>query len=96
MTYSMYDLKGRGDSGGMSTALVPIYDPKTKEFLSIEYENDTRPRVGVAMRVGSIYARTMQHQDWWQTTLVAEIITDDPDQVVFKTISGSTYTWKTF
>jgi hypothetical protein len=66
-------------------------DPETKE---IKYEHCARPRVGVAMRVGSIIARSYQAQDWWQTTLIEEIIKDTPDEVIFKTRSGSIYTWR--
>lgn len=46
------------------------------------------------MRVGTMFARSMQAQDWWQTTLIKEIVKDTPEEVVFKTLSGSEYTWK--
>jgi hypothetical protein len=46
------------------------------------------------MRVGSGYARTMQHQDWWQTTLIKEILEESENYVKFKTHSGSIYEWK--
>lgn len=88
MTYWMYDKRGRGDSGGMSMALW--FDDKKE----LQHEHNARPRVGVAMRVGSIYARSYQSQDWWQTTLIQEIVKDTPEEVIFKTQSGSEYTWK--
>jgi len=81
--YWMYDKKGRGDSGPMSVAL-------TKDLA----KDNARPEIGAAMRVGSIIARSYQAQDWWQTTPVAEIIKDTPKEVVFKTRSGSEYTWR--
>jgi len=88
----MYSLckedKSVGDSGGMSMALSYDNDGKVK------YENDARPRVGVYMRVGSVYARTMQHQDWWQTNIITEIVEDTENYVKFKTASGSIYEWK--
>jgi hypothetical protein len=85
----------KGDSGGMS---VGITLDENKEFV---FENNSRPKIGSAMRVGSVYARTMQYQDWWQTTPVAKIVRewkadDGSDNVVFVTQSGSTYHWKKF
>lgn len=84
---SMYDTRGRGDGGAMSMA---IYKGDDGELV---FEHDTRPRVGVAMRVGSLFGRTFSSQDWWQTTIITEIVEDTPDKVVFKTNSGSVYTW---
>jgi hypothetical protein len=85
----MYDAKGRGDSGGMSMALTP-----NEKENKVDIENDARPKVGSAMRVGSIYARTMQEQDWWQTTIIKEILEESENYVKFKTLSGSIYEWK--
>lgn len=85
----MYDQRGRGDSGPLSMALS--LNPETKE---VKHEHNARPRVGVAMRVGSIGARSYHCQDWWQTTLIEEIIKDTPEEVIFKTRSGSIYTWR--
>jgi hypothetical protein len=93
MTYSMFKLDGGrsptgvGDSGNMSMALW-IEDGVGKT------EQNARPRVGVSMRVGSVYARTMQHQDWWQTTPITEIVEDTPERVLFRTRSGSLYEWR--
>lgn len=85
----MYDKKGRGDSGPMSMALWRADKPG-----GVDFEDNARPRVGVAMRVGTMFARSYQAQDWWQTTPVVEIIKDTPEEVVFRTRSGSEYTWK--
>lgn len=84
----MYDKRGRGDAGPMSIARW------RDEKGVIQQEDHARPRVGVAMRVGSYLARSYQAQDWWQTTPVAEIVKDTPEEVVFKTRSGSEYTWR--
>ena len=93
MTYKMFDKRGRGDSGDMSMAL--FHGDKTEEFpTGVHFEMGARPRVGVAMRVGSYHARSYQAQDWWQTTLIREIIEDTPNKVVFETQSGSQYTWQ--
>lgn len=86
---SMYDTRGRGDGGSMSVAMYVDDDG------NMVYEHDARPRVGVAMRVGSLYGRSFASQDYWQTTPVTEIVEDTPDRVVFKTRSGSIYTWET-
>lgn len=84
---SMYDTRGRGDGGSMSMALYTADDG------TVVMEHDARPRVGVAMRVGSMFGRTFAPQDWWQTTIITEIVEDTPEKVVFKTKSGSVYTW---
>lgn len=79
---------GAGDMGGMSLALWIGDDGQ------VQYEHDARPRVGVAIRVGSTYARTMQAQDWWMTTPVTEILEETEHRVLFRTRSGSTYVWE--
>jgi hypothetical protein len=85
----MYSLKresdNAGDSGGMSLALWPDGD-------EVMHERNARPRVGVAMRVGAVYARTYQEQDWWQTTIITEILEDREDYVRFRT-ENSVYVW---
>jgi hypothetical protein len=65
-----------------------------EDFTDVAFEHNARPRVGVAMRVGSVYARTYSAQDWWQTTVIQEIVSESENEVVFRTRSGSTYTWK--
>lgn len=94
MTYTLRRTRdGAGDSGNMSMALWP--DPKGENGVSFEY--NARPRVGVAMRVGSSYARSYSIQDWWQTTLISEILEERQDEdgteyVRFKT-GNSEYEW---
>jgi hypothetical protein len=81
---------GFGDSGGMSLA-IKFRDEDEKPEVLI----DSRPLVGYHMRVGSTYARSFQYQDYVTTTPVIEIVSDEPTKVVFKTLSGSEYTWRT-
>jgi len=79
----------KGDSGNMSMALW-------REDHMPKHEENARPRVGVAMRVGSYIARPFMDEDWWQTSLITDILEDTPDRVLFKTISGSEYEWIKF
>lgn len=94
MSYSLRRIRdGAGDSGNMSMALWPDAEGEN----GISYEDNAYPRVGVAMRVGSSYARSYSRQDWWQTTLITEIIEerteDDGSKYVrFKT-GNSEYEW---
>ena len=96
MPYSMYRMSDHaGDSGPMSMAIVP-----KPEGGYPDTEDNARPRVGVAMRVGSIYARSFSHQDWWQTTVITEILEDRTEEdgseyVRFKT-GNSEYEWRKF
>lgn len=85
MTYSMYDKLGRGDAGSMSKCLMPDG--------SVSGE---RPKVGGRMMVGSPYARTYSVQDYWCCTEIKEIISESKDEVVFRTRTGSIYTWSEF
>jgi hypothetical protein len=77
----------KGDSGGFYVLLRMGEDGK------IEQRSDIRPTVGWAVRVGSLSARSYSFQDYWTTTPIVEVLSDSPDEVVFKTRSGSTYTW---
>jgi len=79
---------GAGDAGQMSVALC------YKDDGTIQQEENARPRVGVAMMVGSPFSRTMEIQDWWRTSIILEVLEESENQVVFKTITGSTYTWR--
>lgn len=90
MRYSLQRIEpadGAGDSGPVSDAVWLAEDEE------VQVERDARPRVGVAIRVGSPYARTMQAQDWWMTSTITEIIEDTPDEVIFKT-GNSKYKWQ--
>ncbi len=98
MAYWMHRTRdGMGDSGSMSMALVPTYDENGK-VVDVEYVNNARPQVGYVMRVGSGIARSYSAQDWWQTTVITEIIEDTVDEnggeyVRFKT-GNSIYEWR--
>lgn len=84
--YSLYREDGNGDSGGISIALW-------EENGELKVEHDARPRVGVCIQVGAAYARTMQWQDWWQTSYITEILDEKEDYIKFKT-KNSIYEWK--
>ena len=87
MSYSLSrQSDGVGDSGGMSLLLW-------EEDGDLKTEYYTKPRVGVCVRVGSTYARTMQYQDWWQTSYIEEILEEEEDRVLFRT-KNSIYEWK--
>lgn len=95
MPYSLRRTRdGAGDSGGMSLAIHPNAGPGGEHV----YEHNARPSVGTVMRVGSIGGRTYSAQDWWQTTLITEILEerteeDGSEYVRFKT-GNSEYEWK--
>ena len=99
MTYSLYRISdGAGDSGGMSLAQIPTYDQDTGKMVSVEQIHNARPQLGASMRVGSIGSRTYDANDWWQTTLITEILEertgeDGTEYVRFKT-TNSIYEWR--
>ena len=88
MAYSLYRSDGAGDSGPMCNRFRK--DPDTGQTVV----EPGRPTLGWGLQVGSPYGRSYQSQDWWACTPITEIIEDTPDKVVFKTRSGSTYTWE--
>ena len=98
MPYSLYRTRdGAGDSGLMSDAVTPIWDENGK-LVDWIVELNARPKVGAAMVVGSLNARTYSTQDWWETTPITEILEerveeDGTEYVRFKT-GNSEYEWK--
>lgn len=95
MTYSLQrERDSAGDSGQMSLGLVPVYDENSVP-IDLNYEHNCRPRVGIVMRVGSLTAQSYSYQDYWQTTLITEIIDETENCVKFRT-GNSVYTWEIF
>jgi hypothetical protein len=86
----MYSLRresdGAGDSGPVSLLLW-------EEDGELKTESDGKPRVGVAIQVGSLTARSYQYQDYWQTTYITEILEEKENYVRFKT-TNSIYEWR--
>ena len=101
MTYSLRRTRdGAGDSGPMSLAQIPTFDQDTGKIVDVEEIHNARPQLGASMRVGSITGRSYSAQDWWQTTLITEILEerteeDGTEYVRFKT-GNSEYEWKGF
>lgn len=100
MTYALQKVEGHGgDSGKMSDLYTPITD-EDGNFIDAKITHNARPEVGSVIRVGAHYARSYSSQDWWQTTLITEILKEWTDEhgtefVEFKT-ENSTYIWKHF
>jgi hypothetical protein len=88
MTYSLTK-EGNGSIGDSGLMSIFIYEKDG----NVEYEDNARPRVGGVMRVGSHYTRSYQNQDYWQTSMITEILEETDDTVKFKTLN-SIYTWK--
>lgn len=91
-----YSLIRESDGTGDSGPMCQILDEKSYQPIP----NETYPRVGCGVRVGSYYGRTYSAQDWWQTSPVTEIIEETVDEdgyrsMKFKTRS-SVYNWKEF
>lgn len=88
----MYSLRresdGAGDSGGMSLALW------LNEKGQVQEEYNARPRIGVVLRVGTVFARSYTAQDWWQTSTITEILQESENYVRFRT-RNSVYEWST-
>lgn len=83
-----YMLVREGDGAGDSGPMCQILDRESYTPI----EGETRPRVGCGVRVGSPFARTFA-SDWWQTTVVTEILEEREDYIRFKT-RNSIYVWR--
>lgn len=99
MPYSLHRIgDNAGDSGSMSDA---YHWPNGQENGGYaEVIHDSKPFVGAVIRVGTLFSRSFSNQDWWQTTMITEILeewTDDTNAecVRFKT-KNSEYIWKKF
>lgn len=77
---------GKGDVGGRSEAIAWNPDRTFKEVVG------RRPTIGCSMLVGGVTARSYQHQDYWLTTVVTEILEEQDNYVRFKT-ENSEYEW---
>ena len=76
-----------GDSGNMSMFIYKDTDG------AVKYEHGAKPRIGGVIRVGSMFARSYSAQDWWQTSLITEILEETENYVKFRTLN-SVYEWK--
>lgn len=56
-------------------------------------EHVARPRVGIQLCVGTVVLRAGVERSARITSLIVEILSDEPTSVVFETVSGSIYTW---
>ena len=96
MRYSLKRTRdGAGDSGMMSKAIVPTFDHDSGKVIDIQEEENARPRLGVAMRVGTPFSRSYANQDYWTTTVIVEILEESEHYVKFRT-GNSVYEWKEF
>lgn len=99
MPYSLKrESDGAGDSGTMSRLFIQDHD-HFGEY-RVTYVDNARPKVGCVLRVGSNFARTYSAQDWWQTTIITEILEDTVNEdgseyVKFRT-GNSVYEWRKF
>lgn len=99
MSYSLWRKSDNsGDSGQMSRIM------RLNEDNELLTEENAEPRVGWSIRVGSHFGRTFSGQDWWQTTYITEIVSeeiketgwgDKYKEIVFKT-GNSEYIWREY
>jgi len=81
----MAKLRRDRDGEGHYGSRVESFDPETGKWMI------GGPHVGMALKVGTLTAGTYSRRDWWMTTPVTEIISEDDKTVKFKT-RNSTYT----
>lgn len=85
-----YSLERERDGVGDSGMWLEAFDWDNQ---TAEHEQGVL-EIGKGCRCGSHYARTMQQQDWWLTTPIAEFleISEDQTEIKFRTENGSVYT----
>ena len=67
------------DGEGYFGSRVESFDPATGKLVG------DRPMVGCALRVGTMTAGMFSDRDWWLTTPITEIISEDDKEIKFKT-----------
>lgn len=75
------------DGEGYFGSRVESFDPAQNMKLV-----GNQPMLGCALRVGTATAGMFSSRDWWLTTPITEIISEDDKQIRFKT-KNSTYTF---
>lgn len=89
-----YSLYREDESFGDSGPMCEILDSESYKPIKGEYY----PRVGCGVRVESFHGRTYSNQDWWQTSLVTEILEESVDDKGHRTMKfktrNSVYNWK--
>ena len=83
----MARLTRESDGEGYYGSRVEAWDRTTGKLVG------NKPMVGYCLLVGTVTAGMFSSRDWWRTTEIAEIISEDNEKIVFKTVSGSTYTF---
>ena len=78
------DRDGEGYSGCLVQAFEVI-DGKLGNVVGNE------PMVGCCLKVGTMIAGTYSSRDWWLTSPITEIISENDEQIRFKT-GNSSYT----
>lgn len=74
-----------GDGEGYQGSLVEAIDPITGNVIGHE------PLIGYRLKVGTMTAGMFTERDWWMTTAITEIISEDDNKMRFKT-KNSVYT----
>lgn len=91
-----YALTRESDGAGDSGPMCNIIDGESWTVIP----NETYPRIGCGVCVGSPYGRSYSSQDWWQTTVITEILEESVDAEGYRTMKfktrNSVYTWKEF
>jgi len=77
------------DGEGYFGSRIETIDPETgkREFWNGEPES----LIGKKLEVGTMTAGMFSSRDWWRTTTIIEIISEDEEKLRFKT-ENSTYT----
>jgi hypothetical protein len=84
------DRDGEGHYGSVVNALDPNeFDEDTGNFKAVGHE----PMVGYMLFIGTVTGGMFSDRDWWRTTPITEILSDDGDVVRFRT-RNSTYTFE--
>jgi hypothetical protein len=74
------------DGEGYCGSRVEAIDPITREVV------DNKPVVGKILLVGTMTAGTFTSRDYWKTTPIVEILSEDHSTIKFRT-QNSTYTF---
>ena len=56
------------------------------------WDGNPESLLGFGLYIGTVTGGMFSSRDWWCTTEITEIVSEDVEKIRFKTVNGSTYT----
>ncbi len=81
------DRDGEGHYGSVLNLVPSHLDEKMHSW-----DGKSESLLGYGLYIGTVTGGMFSSRDWWCTTEITEIVSEDVEKIRFKTVNGSTYT----